>query len=525
MAFNDESSFDVIVLGTGLTESITAAALSKAGFKVAHLDDQPHYGGPQASLSLDELVEWANKRGYTVKSRDGNNPIPYSRQYSVSLAPCLIPSIGPLISALIASGVAKYGGFKLLERVAVIGADGEFKSVPGSKEDIFKDSSIRLIDKRRLMKFLAFCMSDGSISDSLELQGKEDQPFLHFLQTTFSLNDEMASAVAYALAFCSSPSDSTLPALLRLQHYLRSSGRYGPSPFLVGHYGSLGEIAQGFCRTAAVSGAVYILGRDLTSMSLVSVQDNNSSSTSHRKYGVSIADFPDTLEADLIITSNLAVVSRLMPRADTIAYPPSRTTTIVRCIAVIDVPLDPSALFKKPSDGDGDNGEEKEVSESIDTVVLVFPPSSLASGQSNSAATVLMTGEGSMSAPTGKSIVYISLPLIDVQPEPSAEDSLQPYLSAVLSKLTLNSSPVQPILEVYYKDVSHSPITLSETTEAETILVSPPLETHPFPVLADEAAKNSERLFWDAVKVLRRRENAEVEQVIDFWPPLEEPED
>jgi RAB protein geranylgeranyltransferase component A len=37
-------------------------------------------------------------------------------------------------------------------------------------------------------------------------------------------------------------------ALERLARYLKSSGRYGTSPFLVAQYGGLSEILQGFCR-------------------------------------------------------------------------------------------------------------------------------------------------------------------------------------------------------------------------------------------------------------------------------------
>lgn len=168
-----------------------------------------YYGGSQASLTLDELVDWANEQCHVVQIRDNVSPIPYSRQYSVSLLPCLIPSIGPLIASLVSSGVARYGGFKLLERVAVCGSDHVLKNVPGGKEDIFNDSSIRLLDKRRLMKFLTFCISDGPLTDRPEVQGNEEQPFSDFLKQSFSLNDETANAVAYALGFCSSPSGKT----------------------------------------------------------------------------------------------------------------------------------------------------------------------------------------------------------------------------------------------------------------------------------------------------------------------------
>ena len=52
----DDTSYDVIVVGTGLTESITAAALARSGRKVLHLDALPFYGEVCASVP--------NARGY-----------------------------------------------------------------------------------------------------------------------------------------------------------------------------------------------------------------------------------------------------------------------------------------------------------------------------------------------------------------------------------------------------------------------------------------------------------------------------
>jgi RAB protein geranylgeranyltransferase component A len=40
------------------------------------------------------------------------------------------------------------------------GLTGKVKRVPGSKEEIFKDKSISLLDKRRLMKFFMFAVGD-----------------------------------------------------------------------------------------------------------------------------------------------------------------------------------------------------------------------------------------------------------------------------------------------------------------------------------------------------------------------------
>lgn len=40
----DETTYDVIVVGTGLTEAVAAAALARSGRKVLHLDSLPFYG-------------------------------------------------------------------------------------------------------------------------------------------------------------------------------------------------------------------------------------------------------------------------------------------------------------------------------------------------------------------------------------------------------------------------------------------------------------------------------------------------
>ena len=78
--------------------------------------------------------------------------------------------------------------------------------------------------------------------------GKEKDPFPKFLEEAFNLPSNLASQVAYAIAHCSSPMDSTLEALKRTRRYIKSIGRYGSGAFLVGQYGGAGEIAQGFCR-------------------------------------------------------------------------------------------------------------------------------------------------------------------------------------------------------------------------------------------------------------------------------------
>lgn len=50
--------FDVLVLGTGLTESIVAAASSRAGKSVLHLDRNNFYGSQWTSLNFRQVDAW-----------------------------------------------------------------------------------------------------------------------------------------------------------------------------------------------------------------------------------------------------------------------------------------------------------------------------------------------------------------------------------------------------------------------------------------------------------------------------------
>ncbi|KAF8495594.1 GDP dissociation inhibitor-domain-containing protein [Gautieria morchelliformis] len=174
-----DTHFDVLVLGTGLTQSITAAALAKAGFKVAHVDQNAYYGADEASLARDELLEWSRRPSaryfdFTVSSSSSESPLPFVRSYALSLAPALIPSSGPLINALILSGVSRYGPFRLLDAVFTFtgrrGA-GALERVPATKADIFKAHDIALVDKRKLMRFLQFAAGDSDFEDRAEVGG------------------------------------------------------------------------------------------------------------------------------------------------------------------------------------------------------------------------------------------------------------------------------------------------------------------------------------------------------------------
>jgi len=55
-----KQGYDVIIVSTGLTQSILASALTRAGKSVLHCDENDFYGDLDAVMSLNHLVEWAN---------------------------------------------------------------------------------------------------------------------------------------------------------------------------------------------------------------------------------------------------------------------------------------------------------------------------------------------------------------------------------------------------------------------------------------------------------------------------------
>ncbi|KAL4235013.1 hypothetical protein ACF0H5_006651 [Mactra antiquata] len=62
--------FDVIVLGTGMPESIAAAAFSRIGQSVLHLDRNDHYSGNWASFNLQGIEKWAKQHQDVTSHKD-----------------------------------------------------------------------------------------------------------------------------------------------------------------------------------------------------------------------------------------------------------------------------------------------------------------------------------------------------------------------------------------------------------------------------------------------------------------------
>ncbi|KAG0365103.1 hypothetical protein BGZ54_006868 [Gamsiella multidivaricata] len=68
----DTTVFDAILLGTGFTQTIVAAALARAGKTVLHLDENDYYGGESGAFGFRDLLTWADKVASTSSGNSSN---------------------------------------------------------------------------------------------------------------------------------------------------------------------------------------------------------------------------------------------------------------------------------------------------------------------------------------------------------------------------------------------------------------------------------------------------------------------
>ncbi|UJR21349.1 hypothetical protein I4U23_024442 [Adineta vaga] len=289
--------YDVIIVGTGMVESILAAACARIGKSVLHIDINDYYGAEWASFSLDALTEWIQKQENlptNVIPEDQNEKVvpisdpknlfrniqlkwniqetneetstvdsdspksitltelkKQSRKFNIDLTPKLYYASGGLIDLLVQSNVAKYCEFKLVSRL-LLERNGQLANVPSSRADIFNSNDINLIDKRLLMKVIMNC-SSMSITD---LNEDQNLPFIDYLKKQ-KLNDALCHLIINSISMVDYNA-TTEEGFIKAKRYLDSLGRYGNSPFLFPLYGN-GEMTQAFCRLCAVFGGIQFL--------------------------------------------------------------------------------------------------------------------------------------------------------------------------------------------------------------------------------------------------------------------------
>jgi len=251
-----DEEYDVIVLGTGLTECILSGLLSVEGKKVLHIDRNDYYGGDSASLNLTQLYR---------KFRPDQTPpadLGRDRDYAVDLIPKFIIASGELTRILVHTDVTRYLEFKQIAGSFVY-RDGKISKVPSTELEAVKSPLMGLFEKRRAKKFFEF-LQGWKDDDPATHQGIDlDRDSMKTVYEKFGLEPGTQDFIGHAMALYLADdyiTKSARPAYDRIILYTSSMARYGKSPYIYPLYG-LGELPQSFARLSAIYGGTYMLDK------------------------------------------------------------------------------------------------------------------------------------------------------------------------------------------------------------------------------------------------------------------------
>ncbi|KAI4092833.1 MAG: hypothetical protein LQ344_003198 [Seirophora lacunosa] len=373
------TTWDVLLSGTGLPQSLLALALSRSGKKVLHIDYNDYYGGAEAAFSLQEAETWveqvntasqasefgqASIRKASSDEEVSRSRLGFSRAYSISLAPHLIYTRSNLIPALVSSKVYRQLEFLAVgswwiytkeegtqseasnaEKTRAIEEQrGTLRKIPGGREDVFTDKSIDLRSTRSLMKFLKLAADAEAYPTVIPEWG--ERPFHEYLESRFKISPSL-QAPLHALTLSPDPSNQTTVAyaLPRVHQHLTSIGLFGPGfGAVLPKWGGLAEISQVACRAGAVGGGVYVLKKGIE---VVEEPSHGSSSTEGAE------PLPSTVilqGGDVIKTRWIIGTPSALPEDATHdTQQQSDTVGITHLTAVVSSPL--TALFPPPAEG------------------------------------------------------------------------------------------------------------------------------------------------------------------------------
>ncbi|XP_043721508.1 rab escort protein 1-like [Telopea speciosissima] len=430
----DPSTFDLIVVGTGLPESVISSAASAAGKSVLHLDPNSFYGSHFSSLNVGNFTSFLHSHLDTAPSLSSSSSIEYhtlndgtdytlvnlkprrlysdieisclvspeslepSRSFNLDLAgPRVLFCADSAVDLILKSGASHCLEFKSIDATFIYGIDGHGRllTVPDSRASIFKDRTLGLTEKNQLMRFFKLVQehfgSEGAGGDGKEESGKileEDleSPFVEFLKKQ-RLPPKIKSIILYAIAMADYDQDNPEVSknLLKTNDVVRSLALYHSSigrfqnamgAMIYPIYGQ-GELPQAFCRRAAVKGALYVMRMPVTSVLL--------DKESRRYKGVRLASGQDLFSHELVMDPSFTVsLPSLLSPSSNLQHE-NAEGKVARGICVIRGSIKPD----------------------LSNLLVVFPPRSLCPEQVTSVR-ALQLGSNMAVCPSGLSVVYLS---------------------------------------------------------------------------------------------------------------------
>jgi Rab GDP dissociation inhibitor len=267
----ENDQYDIVICGTGFTESILSGLFSIEGKKVLHIDRNKYYGDEGASLNLTNM--WEKFRNGAVYPKEyGQN-----RNWNVDLIPKFVMSSGKVVKMLLKTQVSYYLKWKGVDATYVYqwkkgglfsSAGGKIDKVPATASEALSSDLMSFFEKKRCKDFMEF-VSKVKVNDKTSW-GKYplDKMIFQELVDKFKLEENTMDFIGHAVALYTNDDflkSSCIPTIERMQLYMDSVGNYGETPFIYPIYG-LGGLPEGFSRKAAVGGGTFMLNQDISEM-------------------------------------------------------------------------------------------------------------------------------------------------------------------------------------------------------------------------------------------------------------------
>jgi len=283
-----DEEYDVIVLGTGLTECVLSGVLSVEGKKVLHMDRNDYYGGESASLNLGQVFPPLPRPHFF---QFPTNPLPWfiflllccyfqlykkfkngaapnealgkDRDYNVDVIPKLMMASEDLVNILVHTDVTRYLEFKQIGGSYVY-RDKKIAKLPSTESEAISSPLMGLFEKNRARLFFKFVQQYNE-ADAKTHQGVPPSTQTAEVFKKFGLEPGTQDFIGHAMCLFLDDSYKEQPwsvAFKAMGLYTTSIARWGKSPYIYPLYG-LGELPQGFARLSAIYGGTYMLNKPI----------------------------------------------------------------------------------------------------------------------------------------------------------------------------------------------------------------------------------------------------------------------
>jgi RAB protein geranylgeranyltransferase component A len=164
------------------------------------------------------------------------------KYYAIDCMPSLMYANGIMVKWILRANIGHYIQFRCLDGIYVY-FDQTIHRVPSSRSDIFNSTSLSLLEKRLLTRFIT------SIQSNEEVTMAGEGSFVQYLEQQ-KFTEKLRMFVLCGVLFDKDALDSTISikeASNLIREYLTSLDVYGPSSFLYPIYG-VSEWPQAFSR-------------------------------------------------------------------------------------------------------------------------------------------------------------------------------------------------------------------------------------------------------------------------------------